>query len=108
MTPIEEKLRNTEYYYDVKRGKDQFFHVAFYKNFMKHLKFTGQNSPFEHTSPIDNVELGQFANSTYQVSVDIVNESAFVPGTDSLKESYRNKIRSLENIGWKHVILREK
>lgn len=54
------------------------------------------------------MELTQFGNAAFQVSVDVVSEAAFVPGTDSLKESYRNKLRSLENIGWKHVVLREK
>jgi len=52
------------------------------------------------------LELTQFGNAAFQVSVDVVSEAAFVPGTDSLKESYRNKLRSLENIGWKHVVLR--
>lgn len=52
---------------------------------MKYFKFAQQISPFEHTIPIENLELSQFANAAHQVSVDIVGENAFVPGTDSLK-----------------------
>lgn len=106
LTPIEEKLKNTEFVFDAKRGKDQFFKAHFYSGLMKYFKFSQQISPFEHTIPIENLELTQFANAGYQVSIDVVSEAAFVPGTDSLKESYRNKLRSLENIGWKHVVLR--
>lgn len=95
-------------YFDIKRIKDTFYHIVFYKNLIKYFKFSTQIAPFEHTIAIDNLELSQFGNATYQVSADIVNESAFVPGTDTLKESYRNKLRSLENIGWKHVVIREK
>jgi hypothetical protein len=58
--------------------------------------------------PIDNVEIVQFSYTRYQVSIDVMGEEAFVPGMGILKESYRNKIRSLGNIGWKHVVLREK
>ena len=42
------------------------------------------------------------------MSIDVVTESSFVPGTDKLKESYRNKLKSLENLGWKHVVFRHK
>lgn len=108
LTPIEDKLKNTEFYFNATRATDTFHNISFYKNLMKYFKFSTQISPFEHTLPIENLELGQFGNASYQVTVDIVNESAFVPGTDTLKESYRNKIRSLANLGWKHVVLREK
>lgn len=95
LTPIEEKLKNTEFMFDAKRGKDKFFKVNFYQGLMKYFKFSEQISPFEHTFAIDNLEVAQFGNTALQVSVDVVNETAFVPGTDSLKESYRNKLRSL-------------
>lgn len=108
LTPIEEKLKNTEFYYDALRAKDSFYHIKFYNNMQKYFDFSTQISPFEHTLPIENFELTQFGSAAYQVSVDVVNEKAFVPGTDTLKESYRNKVRSLTNLGWKHVVLREK
>jgi hypothetical protein len=30
-----------------------------------------------------------------------------VPGTTELKQTYRNKMRSLKNIGWKHIVFTE-
>ena len=30
-----------------------------------------------------------------------------VPGTTDLKQTYRNKLRSLKNIGWRHVVFTE-
>ena len=52
LTPIEEKLKNTEFYYNALRGTDQFYNVTFYRNLMKYFKFSTQISPFEHTLPI--------------------------------------------------------
>lgn len=70
---IYEKLRNTEYYVDVKREQDKLYNTAVYRNLQKYFQFTHQNSPFEHTLPIDNLELVQFGNATHQVTVDVVN-----------------------------------
>lgn len=52
LTPIEQKLKNTEYYFDVLRGKDAFYNISVYRNLMKHYKFSEILSPFEHTLPI--------------------------------------------------------
>lgn len=30
-----------------------------------------------------------------------------IPGTNDLKLTYRNKMRSLKNIGWKHLVFTE-
>ncbi len=52
LTPIEEKLRNTEFTFDATRGKDKFYKTHLYNNLMKYFKFSQQMSPFEHTVPI--------------------------------------------------------
>lgn len=75
---------------------------------MKFLEFTGEISPFQHTFPIDNLQLAQFGNVRNQVSVDVIDETGFIPGTDKLKLIFVNKITSLKQLGWKHVYLREK
>ncbi len=52
LTPIEEKLKNTEFYSNASRARDSFYNIAFYKNIMKYFDFSTQMSPFEHTMPI--------------------------------------------------------
>lgn len=46
LTPIEQKLRNTEYYFDVLRGTDKFHNIPVYRDLMKYFKFMGQIAPF--------------------------------------------------------------
>ena len=46
-----------------------------------------------------------FSYHKYQVSIEIVNEVDYVPGTKTLKETYRNKMRSLLNMGWKPLVI---
>jgi hypothetical protein len=41
------------------------------------------------------------------VSLDIVTKKQYIPGTAQFKESYMNKVRSLRNIGWKHLAFDE-
>jgi hypothetical protein len=43
----------------------------------------------------------------HQVSLDIVSSRFFIPGTNKLKETYMNKVRSLQNMGWKHLVFTE-
>lgn len=52
LTPIEEKLKNTEFYFNAMRGKDKFFSISFYKNLNKYFTFSQKISPFEHTFAI--------------------------------------------------------
>lgn len=59
--------------------------------------------PFKIGCPINNLEFGEFALPQYQISVDIVTDVEKIRGTKELKGSYEIKIRSLENIGWKHL-----
>ena len=46
LTPIEDKLKNTEYYFDSKRCTDGFYQIGMYKSFRKYLEFSGQICPF--------------------------------------------------------------
>ncbi len=57
--------------------------------------------------PIENLELAHFAFPVHQVSLDIVGKKDYIPGTTQFKESYMNKVRSLRNIGWKHLAFDE-
>lgn len=54
-----------------------------------------------------NLELCHFGYPIHQVSLDIVSKRDFIPGTTQLKETYMNKVRSLKNIGWKHLAFTE-
>ena len=46
LTAIEEKLKNTEFMFDAKRGRDKFFKAHFYGGLMKYFNFSQQISPF--------------------------------------------------------------
>lgn len=41
------------------------------------------------------------------MSLDIVTKKEYIPGTTQFKETYMNKVRSLRNIGWKHLAFDE-
>lgn len=41
------------------------------------------------------------------MSLDILDKKYFVPGTTELKQTYRNKVLSLRNLGWKHLAYTE-
>jgi len=57
----------------------------------------------ESDCPIENIEIAHFAYPTHQISLDIVTSREYITGTKKLKETYMNKVRSLQNLGWKHL-----
>lgn len=69
---------------------------------MEFEKFTGAKLATT-VCPIGNLELTQFAHANLQISLDFVPKREMITGTSQPKESYMNKVRSLQNIGWKHL-----
>ena len=106
LKPLKDKLANTEYYHNVLRGMDSQLENPTYKQLLDFQNFV-QADFAETTCPIDNLELVQFAKPQHQISLDIVTCRDFVHGTKQLKESFMNKVRSLQNIGWKHLAFDE-
>lgn len=106
LTPLHEKLLNTEYYYDVMRLYDSHSQVKPYKALREYEKFTSV-SFIARGAPVENLELAHFAYPEHQVSLDIVTKKDYLPGTTQFKETYMNKVRSLKNIGWKHLAFDE-
>lgn len=73
LTPFEDKLRNTEYYYNVMRLYDTISEVKSYKGFRSFERFSGIHFA-ELGCPIENLELSHFAFPLHQVSLDIVTK----------------------------------
>ena len=64
-------------------------------------------SQFKLGMPIKNIEFADFMLWDYQISVDIVTDVERIPGTTDLKGSFEAKVKSLENIGWRHLYVFE-
>lgn len=54
--------------------------------------------------PINNSEFVMFADEVHQISIDFANDSDCIPGTQKLRPYCRQKMKFLEDIGWKHLI----
>lgn len=106
LTPIADKLRNTEYHFNVMRHYDTLLTVKPYRALREFEQFS-EMSFVTKGAPIENLELAHFGFPLHKVSLDIVTKKEFVPGTSILKETYMNKVRSLKNIGWKHLTFTE-
>lgn len=102
LTPIAEKLRNTQYYFNVMRLYDSMYGVLTYRQIRQFEEFT-KVSMTDKGAPIENLQLAHFAFPAHQVSLDIITPRDYIPGTKQLKQTYLNKVRSLKNIGWKHL-----
>ena len=48
-----------------------------------------------------------FADPKYQVSLDIVNDRDMIVGTKNLKPHLKQKHKSLQDMGWKHIVIHE-
>lgn len=73
LTPLEDKLKNTEYYYNVMRLYDSISEVKPYKGLRSFESFSGLRFA-ELGCPIENLELAHFAFPQHQVSLDIVTK----------------------------------
>lgn len=81
---------------------DKNYYLQIYK-FQKFTDIKVLPKPFVMGCPIKNVEFCEFALPHYQISVDVVTDVERIRGTKNLKGSFEAKIKSLENIGWKHL-----
>jgi hypothetical protein len=106
LAPLFDKLRNTEYYYNAMRQEDSALRVRPYRNLRCFEDFAGVGFN-DRGAPIDNLELAHFGFPKHKVSLDIVGQRELIPGTADFKETYNNKVRSLKNLGWKHLTISE-
>lgn len=88
------------------RQYDSLLRVRPYRK-MREFEAFSEVAFSEKGAPIENLELAHFGYPLHKVSLDIVTKKEFIPGTSQLKESYMNKVRSLKNIGWKHLVFSE-
>jgi hypothetical protein len=103
---IKYKLENTEFFHNVQRYESGSLDKQFYANIRSFQKFSnlkGLPQPFKMGVAIKNTEFVEFALPSYQISLDIITDVERIRGTQELKGSYLRKIKSLENLGWKHL-----
>lgn len=107
LTPLADKLRNTEYYYSAMRQYDSISRSSrSYRRLREFERFAGVTFA-QKGAPINNLELAHFGFPTHRVSLDIIGRKQYVPGSSEVKQSYMNKVRSLRNMGWKHLAFSE-
>ena len=111
LQPIEEKLTNTEIFYSADRLETYSMDKPSYRKWKSFASFAQNGvlpySLFKMGMPIKNIEFADFMVWDYQVSVDIVTDVERIPGTRDLKGSFLAKVKSLENIGWRHLYIFE-
>ena len=88
------------------RQYDSLYKVRHYRKLRQFETFSEVKFA-QYGNPIQNLEWTHFAHPIHQVSLDIITKREMIPGTTKLKESFKNKMRSLKNIGWKHIVFTE-
>lgn len=85
LKPVEDKLRNTQYYYSALRQEDSLLRVKTYRKMKEFQKFAEMSFSQKGGAPVANLELCHFGYPIHQVSLDIVSKRDFIPGTTQLK-----------------------